>query len=421
MAIDQYKDFQSIIDAEFHEFEESDIPELDKYFYESLQEILDKDDNDVFRIIPEGDQKVVVIGDIHCDYNALTGILYKLSISTYDYWGKAVFVFIGDYIDRGLLPFETLRLLLDIKKILGERCLILKGNHDQFYFDHEKGRFQSVVNPAETIDFFYDYLKFDTIALFKEYFDKLPYFAILERGGARFLLVHGSIPRDDFAEHFNINNFNSLALPIKADSRVKAKIYHCLNSMLWGDPINEPYRDNFGLTRFEFGQEQFMAFMKKNNFTTMIRGHEPKKSGFESIFDDRLITVFSTGGIGNNHSGYDHFITNPSFIIIDESGNVIPENIFNIKLELNDSIQSNTFNEGKVSNQDFFYDIIDTQPFRFFTNYAIWGSKNRLNNVKTTEKLFLNEEFRIAVHPQTSLDDLPEIFARMIKSKVIKL
>ena len=42
--------------------------------------------------------RIVVVGDVHCDFYALAALLLKLSASTYDYFESGHIVFLGDYL-----------------------------------------------------------------------------------------------------------------------------------------------------------------------------------------------------------------------------------------------------------------------------------------------------------------------------------
>jgi hypothetical protein len=74
---------------------------------------------------------------------------------------------------------------------------------------------------------------------------------------------------------------------------------------MWGDPVAT---DDVHVTlqrassRFNFGRNQFAAFMKRVGCHTMIRGHEQVDDGFHTVFDVagcKLHTVFSAGGRDN--------------------------------------------------------------------------------------------------------------------------
>lgn len=333
-----------------------------------------------FSLIP----RLIVIGDIHCDYNALTGVFKKLSQSKYDYFGKAIFVFIGDYIDRGLLPLQTIRFLLNLKVLLGDRCVLLKGNHDQIKLNEEDNKLYSEVRPAETVELFNEYLSIDARKKLKSFFDSLPYFATIDRDTKKILFVHGSIPRDEYLDIFNLEKIKSLKFSDQEDTT--NDIFKLLNSMLWGDPTNVKFKMNGSSIRFEFGSDQFEKFMKKNYFTNLIRGHEPVEYGFKAMYDDRLITVFSSGGLANDHSYYNESVSYPSFLIIDEEGKIKPESIFCYKLAFN------------LTDQLFENPLIDKEKpsiYSFLLESNLKIDHDKSFDPKLKENVGLNPEFSI--------------------------
>lgn len=64
-----------------------------------------------------------IISDVHGCFNTLTSLLAKVR----DFDSDAKFVFVGDYVDRGLLNKETIDLMIQLKS---EGAICLRGNHD---------------------------------------------------------------------------------------------------------------------------------------------------------------------------------------------------------------------------------------------------------------------------------------------------
>lgn len=70
----------------------------------------------------------VAIGDIHGCLRSLEALLEQLT----DY-NDRLFVFVGDYIDRGPHSKGVVDLLLDFKE--EQECIFLRGNHEQMLLD----------------------------------------------------------------------------------------------------------------------------------------------------------------------------------------------------------------------------------------------------------------------------------------------
>ncbi len=274
-------------------------------------------------------RRYVIIGDLHCDLDALKGIMLKLSVEGYDYFNKAVFIFMGDYLDRGFKPYQTLRLLFRLKQILGPRCIFLKGNHDGFYFDRAREIFYPSVYPANTIERMFHDFEPATMEKFKMFFDHLPYFVLARVKEKRYFITHGGIPRDCYMDQVTPARLEKLRLPFSSSRSRQSKVYKALESLTWGDPVDTGFISYQGDVRFEFGLVQFERFRQSFGFTHLIRGHEPQKTGFQSCFYDQVYTIFSTGGKTNKTSYYANIVPEPAFGIIDEEGTLRAESIFN--------------------------------------------------------------------------------------------
>ena len=70
-------------------------------------------------------EPVVVVGDIHGQYYDLVHMLNKagdpLTIN---------YLFLGDYVDRGIFGLECVMLLLAIKINYPKKFILLRGNHE---------------------------------------------------------------------------------------------------------------------------------------------------------------------------------------------------------------------------------------------------------------------------------------------------
>lgn len=311
------------------EVEEGDLPmvmkELSSHFspHPSGHWAEDLSDHSYYRLLDlrkEPSTRVVVIGDIHCDYYSLSAILLKLSIAQYDYFGKAYFVFLGDYLDRGACLFEPLLLLKDLKEILGDRMIMLKGNHESISYDAEKQTLKAFVRPNDSCECLKQYCSDspEFLKAFAEYYRKLPTYVYLKTQGKNVLLTHASIPRDIFLNTFKFAEEDGriqfeTTIP---DGERLLKRKSILKDMIWGDP--KDYDEKMQVEgRFEFGRKQFERFYVRNHIDLIMRSHEEASLGYKSFFNNRVFTIFSTGGDKNPQTGYPE--AEPAFAII--SGN----------------------------------------------------------------------------------------------------
>ncbi|RLN08728.1 hypothetical protein C2845_PM11G22280 [Panicum miliaceum] len=77
-------------------------------------------------IDPRPDQTVTIVGDVHGQLHDLLFLLQAAGFPS----DKRMFVFNGDYVDRGAWGFETLIVLLAWKVFLVDCVFLLRGNHE---------------------------------------------------------------------------------------------------------------------------------------------------------------------------------------------------------------------------------------------------------------------------------------------------
>uniref|UniRef100_A0ACD6AI44 Uncharacterized protein n=1 Tax=Avena sativa TaxID=4498 RepID=A0ACD6AI44_AVESA len=90
--------------------------------------ILHREPN-IVRVDPRPDQAVVVVGDVHGQLHDVIFLLRDAGFPS----EERIFVFNGDYVDRGAWGLETLLLLLAWKISLPNRVFLLRGNHESKY------------------------------------------------------------------------------------------------------------------------------------------------------------------------------------------------------------------------------------------------------------------------------------------------
>jgi predicted phosphodiesterase len=324
-----------LIDNASSALEKSDYPDLSKEFtaFYSSQltkpafpaliriNIPDKEKTEDTSANEKG-PRVVIIGDIHSDFNALGAIFKKLALSTYDYFSKAIFIFCGDYTDRGRRPLETLRLLYALRTYLGDRCILLKGNHE--LINYSCSILRPTFSPADTSELMNRILPPEVNNLYVSYLARLPFLVSLTHSGKRYLVCHGSIPRHDYAEVFSEEKLMDCALPVSDYSKEGIM----LNQMLWGDPGNASSSFRGTEIRFEFSKAEFIEFMDRNHYDILIRGHQPVDNGVMFCYNNRLISLFSSGGHNNNDSYYPDDVQRPAFVILMEDGEIVFEKVF---------------------------------------------------------------------------------------------
>ncbi len=80
--------------------------------------------------------RTIIIGDIHGCVKALTGLLMKLEFNQ----KEDRLVSLGDLMDRGKASYEVFSFFRQLKLEMKERCIIVRGNHEQMLIDTASDR-----------------------------------------------------------------------------------------------------------------------------------------------------------------------------------------------------------------------------------------------------------------------------------------
>ncbi|OEJ83570.1 Serine/threonine-protein phosphatase PP2A-like PPG1 [Hanseniaspora opuntiae] len=111
-----------------------------EYICSALKEILIKDPNVLILKSP-----ITVVGDIHGQFHDLKMIFDKIGGRIPD----TNYLFLGDYVDRGLYSLETIMLLFVLKLRYPNRIHLLRGNHESRQITQSYGFFMEVLTKYE--------------------------------------------------------------------------------------------------------------------------------------------------------------------------------------------------------------------------------------------------------------------------------
>lgn len=221
---------------------------------------------------------VTVVGDIHGQFYDL---LKLLSVGGNPDTTK--YLFLGDFVDRGIFSLECMVLILALKLSRPATITLIRGNHEcrqmtiTFNFREE-----CLAKQDQEI---YD--------LFMDLFDALPISALIN---GKFIAFHGGISPD----------FKTISELNKIDRFKEPPATGALCDILWSDPVDRAdgaLEDDFidnqqrGCSYF-YGAKSLNSFLSKNGLLSVIRGHEVQLEGYK-MFNwksknfPQVITVFS--------------------------------------------------------------------------------------------------------------------------------
>lgn len=254
--------------------------------------------------------KVAVVGDTHGQFHDVLGMLLKYGWPS----EKLVYVFNGDYVDRGAWGVELFALLLCLKLAVPQHIHLLRGNHEssmctKFYgfFGELKAKYGARCK--------------DIYPACKKVFSQLPLACVIQKST---LVVHGGLfraPHDRHrgAKRRKVSLNRALAVGSLDDLRKAPKggldpdgrgASLLATDVLWSDPVAEPgLRENdargVGLV---FGPDITQSFLEANGLKLIIRSHEgpdarDKRSDLPQVLAGyawdhntpagKLLTVFS--------------------------------------------------------------------------------------------------------------------------------
>eukprot|EP00607_Mallomonas_marina_P001939 CAMPEP_0182427696 /NCGR_PEP_ID=MMETSP1167-20130531/18986_1 /TAXON_ID=2988 /ORGANISM="Mallomonas Sp, Strain CCMP3275" /LENGTH=658 /DNA_ID=CAMNT_0024610119 /DNA_START=197 /DNA_END=2173 /DNA_ORIENTATION=+ len=255
------------------------------------------------RVTLDGRAKLNVIGDIHGQLSDLFHILDDAGTPG----PNNIYVFNGDFVDRGTSGIEVICVLLALHAALPEYVILNRGNHEDHAICTVYG-FQRECKEK------YDEL---TFGMFAEVFRYLPLFTIVNDA---LFIIHGGLFHDRnvrLADLEQIDRTDYLPKPptpypqcaagLDAAGQKSEYLKQLQRDALWSDP-----EDRNGVGRsvrgagVHFGPDVTKEFLDNNGLKMIIRSHECVRRGFEQPFSGAsapyLCTIFSA----SNYSGGDN-------------------------------------------------------------------------------------------------------------------
>jgi diadenosine tetraphosphatase ApaH/serine/threonine PP2A family protein phosphatase len=200
-----------------------------------------------------------------------------------------VFVFNGDFVDRGRHQVEVIGLLLCLKIAMPDRIWLVRGNHEDRTMNAKYGFQEACV---KTLGKEFGPKIYDII---HKAFDQLPVACLVAH---RILVVHGGIGDGNWRLHDLLNVRRPITDEVLADP-ANRWIYN----ILWSDPIEDDSEGAvFGVHPSPRGVKQSLfawnvtkTFCAVNGLGLVVRSHQSKLGsvGFDVMHESHLVRVFS--------------------------------------------------------------------------------------------------------------------------------
>lgn len=230
--------------------------------------ILFDSQNTLTDITVDEENDITICGDTHGQFYDLLNIF---KINGYPE-PKNMYLFNGDFVDRGSFSVEIVITLIALKILYPKHFFMSRGNHESKNLNKLYG-FEGEVRSK------YDDKMYE---LFSILFCSLPLCHVVNK---KIFVVHGGLFSKDGVTLDDIRAIDRHREP--AESGLMCEC-------LWSDPCKElgrqPSKRGVGLS---FGPDITKKFLELNNLEMIIRSHEVKQEGYEIDHDGKLVTLFS--------------------------------------------------------------------------------------------------------------------------------
>jgi len=235
--------------------------------------ILSKELNVVNYTIKSG-TRVTVVGDLHGQIPDLLHLFHLNGLPS----PRNAYIFNGDWVDRGPQGCEVVLIIFAFKILFPRSVFLNRGNHEAVDINDFSGFLDECKEKYDE----------EVYTEFNEAFASCPLVTLLNK---KIFVVHGGLPRIDckVEELYKIKRFIT-----EIDYEHPE---HCiLADLIWSDP-EEYLQGRVPNTRRGagqlFGPDVLETFLDINDLEVVIRSHEAKQEGYEYMWDNQLITVFS--------------------------------------------------------------------------------------------------------------------------------
>eukprot|EP01060_Flectonema_neradi_P001028 TRINITY_DN10603_c0_g1_i1.p1 TRINITY_DN10603_c0_g1~~TRINITY_DN10603_c0_g1_i1.p1 ORF type:complete len:950 (+),score=177.53 TRINITY_DN10603_c0_g1_i1:62-2911(+) len=235
--------------------------------------------------------KCIIVGDLHGQLQDLFRILDDRGYPS----KRLYYVFNGDFVDRGCNSSEVLALVLVLYMIYPEYVFINRGNHESFACTEHYGARSEISHKYSEAMY----------RLVLDVFEAMPLAALVN---GEVFIVHGGLSRYDVTleEIDQINRFREI--PSFPNNRLE----QIFMDLVWSDPCPHPHDPHSADWEHNtnraagciFRLPLTKRFCEKNSVSLVIRAHNPPHTGYETLHEGLIATVFSASnytGVDSNH------------------------------------------------------------------------------------------------------------------------
>eukprot|EP00934_Nitzschia_sp_Nitz4_P007655 Nitzschia sp. Nitz4//scaffold25_size161228//59041//60786//NITZ4_002424-RA/size161228-processed-gene-0.159-mRNA-1//1//CDS//3329544568//7645//frame0 len=254
-----------------------------------------------------------IFGDIHGnleDLHFFSDNIWRLGMSL----TAGNFLFLGDYVDRGMSCLEVTAYLLAMKLQLPHKVYLLRGNHETRDVNGWEEHYGERSFIYQCRARFGDDIGYRIWEACNQVFDRLPLCAVVDQD---IFCVHGGIPRP-VSKHttriqdvLNVPKVAGINPPYEHEDDAYQQV---ASDCIWSDPASEEqemhsvdpetgYGESLrGGGAICFGNKAVTDFLQQQGFSYIMRAHEAHAEGVAVSKGARVFTVFSTSKDHNQGS-----------------------------------------------------------------------------------------------------------------------
>ncbi len=257
----------------------------------------------IIRDIHTPDNTYYFVGDTHGSFDD-TFLMIDYFVKVFQVHPKTKIVWIGDMVDRNPFDLQNLAFILSFWILFPDNVFIIRGNHEDSSVCSRYGFSQHLYEKAGSREEFEPVWNLAT-----DFFSKLPMGFICQIGDKKIVVIHGGIP-------FDVKNYSPVSLvELEPSMNCFQKEHFDMDTysqtMLWADPdpqLQEVVAPTPRTGRPRFSRQAFEDFMVLNRFDILIRGHQKFSEGYNLLWDNRVITLFSTSTYDGRKIGNARFL-----------------------------------------------------------------------------------------------------------------
>lgn len=254
-----------------------------------------------------------VFGDIHGnleDLHFFSDNIWRLGMSL----TAGNFLFLGDYVDRGLNCLETVAYLFAMKQQLPTKVFLLRGNHETRDVNGWEEHYAERSFIWQCRNRFGDDIGYRLWEACNAVFDRLPLSAVIDQD---IFCVHGGIPRPVSIQTTRIQDILTVPKVAGINPPYEHEVdryQQVASDCIWSDPASEEQEmtsvdptTGFGESlrgggAICFGSKAVTDFLAQQDFSYIMRAHEAHADGVAVSKGARVFTVFSTSQDHNQGS-----------------------------------------------------------------------------------------------------------------------